>query len=78
LKKHGRLPRPISSTSAKPAVVISAVFTPLRSVSALMTTVVPWANEPSAGRSTSPLARTSRMPCSKFGGVVLVFAMRMI
>ena len=43
LNRSGRLPRAISSTSRKPAVVIRPVFAPLRSVSALMTIVVPCA-----------------------------------
>ena len=37
----GRLPRAISNTSRKPAVVTSAVLTPLRSVMALITVVPP-------------------------------------
>ena len=45
----GRLPRPISRTSRKPAVVTSAVRAPLRSVSALMTTVVPCTNSSTVG-----------------------------
>jgi hypothetical protein len=38
----GRFCRPISSTSAKPAVVISAVAAPRRSSRALVAIVEPW------------------------------------
>jgi hypothetical protein len=74
LKKSGRLPRAISSESRKPSVVISAVLTPLRSVRALMTTVVPCTRKPMSAAETPALAITSRTPCSKFGGVVSLLA----
>ncbi len=49
-----KLPRPISSTSRKPSVVMRPVRAPLPSSSALMPIVVPWmtsrqSGEPHAG-----------------------------
>ncbi len=53
-------------------------LTPLRSVRALMTTVVPWARKSMAAGSIPALSITSITPCSKFGGVVSDFAVRMV
>jgi len=74
LKKSGRLPRWISSESRKPSVAISAVLTPRRSVSALITTVVPCARNPISATASDALAITSITPASKSGGVVSAFA----
>jgi len=70
LKKSGRLPRAISSESRKPSVVIRPVLTPLRSVSALITSVVPWARKAMSASATPLLCSTSITPRSKSGGVV--------
>ena len=72
----GRLPRPISRTSRKPLVVTSAVRAPVRSVSALMTTVVPCTSSSIAAGSTSPAAITSSTPWARSLGVVETLAMR--
>ena len=65
----GRLARPISSTSRQPSVVTSAVCAPLRSVSALMTTVVPWTKCSTPVGSSPDLAIASMIPRAKPGGV---------
>ena len=76
LYMSGRLPRPISSTSRKPLVVTSAVRAPVRSVSALITTVVPCTSSSISAGSTSPAAITSSTPCARSRGVVETFAIR--
>src|SRR4051812_9900063 len=53
---------------------MSAVFTPFRSVIALITSVVPCARNCTSLSATPLFARTSRTPRSKSGGVVSVFA----
>ena len=69
--------RPISSTSAKPAVVISPVGAPLRSISALVNSVVAWITLPMRSsaipdRSTS-FHNPSMVPRAGSSGVVLSF-----
>gem|GEM_PF-5005947 len=58
------------SVSRNPAVVISPTLTPLRSVRALITTVVPCAMKPMSAALTPPFFSTLSTPCSKLGGVV--------
>ena len=53
---------------------MSAVFTPLRSVSALMISVVPCARNATSVDDTPPFAMTLSTPRSKSGGVVSDFA----
>ena len=57
-----------------PRVVTSAVRAPRRSVTALITTVLPWTNAPmSAGRSSERSSADST-PCWRRAGVVATFA----
>ena len=61
---------------AEAAVVTSAVRAPVRSVSALITTVVPCTSSSIAAGSTSPAAITSSTPCARSRGVVETLAIR--
>ena len=54
--------------------MISPVTTPLRSVTALITTVVPWAMNATSSSATPLLAITFITPRSKSGGVVSALA----
>ena len=58
----GRFARPISRTSRNPDVVSSAVRAPLRSVTALITIVVPCTRTPTDPGETSDPARTASTP----------------
>ena len=69
-----RLSLPIAMTSRKPSVVISAVRAPLRSMIALVASVVPWMIRPMSPAATPEvrmMVRTpSITPCSGAAGVV--------
>ena len=75
-----RISRRISMMSRKPRVVMSAVDAPLRSMSALMTSVVPWITDSSAcaspGISSASSASPCPMPRDGSSGVVRTFAVR--
>ena len=70
----------ISTTSRNPSVVKSAVLAPLRSISALVASVVPWMIKPTALGSTPAAAVTWRTaastPSSGARGVVRIFAVK--
>src|SRR5437870_4992716 len=70
----GRLARVISRTSRNPRVVTSAVCAPLRSVSALITTVVPWTKNATARGSRPDLRIVSAIPRWNSGGVEAALA----
>ena len=59
-----RSSRPISTRSRKPAVVSSAVRAPLRSISALVASVVPRIRRSTRGHARPAWPSSSSMPCS--------------
>ena len=73
-----RLSVPISMESRKPSVVTSAVRAPLRSISALVASVVPWITSATSAGATPQVsiawARAWRTPSSGASGVVSTFA----
>ena len=72
--------RPISSTSRKPSVVIRPVFAPLRSISALVNSVVActtrWMRPASIDCASSSLRIPSTTPRAGSSGVVDSFQMK--
>jgi hypothetical protein len=74
LYRSGRFARPISSTSRNPSVVTSAVRAPRRSVTALITTVLPWTNAPTSPGRSSERSSADSTPCWRCVGVVPTFA----
>ena len=73
-----RLSVPISMESRNPSVVTSAVRAPLRSISALVASVVPWITSATSSGATAlasiAWARAWRTPSSGASGVVSTFA----
>ena len=74
-----RLSVPISMESRKPSVVTSAVRAPVRSISALVASVVPWMTSATSSGAAPQLsiacASPSRTPASGASGVVSTFAL---